>query len=325
MDALNRILIDLYRGARELHVPAFQERALELFNTLLRFDSGIWGTGDVTADKGLAIHTLHLYQQPEEWVASYDQFKSHDHLVNEALGQFGRVSNFNFPDIDTGRANAVNRLHCKKFATQNALLTSSLDLNLASQDIMVLFRAKSQDRYSEGERRIAEFLLPHLIEAGKINRLFWLSQMSAMMMAQHGAHALGSVGGLLYTYDSAFVDMAQLEWPDWLPPKLPQALLATIKSSPTLRFTGIHVVIAASRVGDMIFLRVRQRLPVDSLTPAELSVATLVARGQPYKVVARNLNLSLATVRNQLHSVYGKLGISNKARLAQCLGDGIIE
>lgn len=321
MDIINCILLDLYQGARELPVPEFQELALALLKSVLRFDSGIWGAGQVTADAGLVIHTLHLHQQPEEWLVSYDSFKSRDHAVNEALSKFDRVSNFHFPDIDTGRENALNRLHCKKFATQNALMTSSLDPHLSSQDIMVLFRAKSSDRYGEAERCLAEFLMPHLIEAGKINRLFWLNQISAAAMAQRGTRGIAGLGGMLYTYDKAFVDIVQLEWPEWLPPLLPPELTTSIRASSARRFSGVRIVILVNLIGDMLFLRARQRSLVDTLTPAERTVADLVAHGQPYKEVARNLNVSLATVRNQLHSVYQKLGIRNKAELAQRLGE----
>ena len=43
MDSIICILLELYRGARELPVPEFQELALALIKPVLRFDSGIWG------------------------------------------------------------------------------------------------------------------------------------------------------------------------------------------------------------------------------------------------------------------------------------------
>lgn len=317
---MNRMLLDLYRGARELPVPAFQESALLLLKSMLRFDSGIWGAGDVTADAGLVIHTLHLHEQPEEWVDSYEQFKSHDRAAFEVDNRLGEVCNFHFPDIDTGRLNEENRLHCKKFATQNALITSSIAQEISSQDFMAIFRAQPRDRYSDDEHRRAEFLMPHLIEAGRINRVLWLNQMSAMTQPRRGARAIVGLGGMLYSYDEAFANIVRMEWPEWLPPILPQQLLTEVRATSALRFAGNHIVVGASACGDMLFLQTRQRLPVDALAPVERSVASLVAHGQPYKEVARNLGVSVATIRNQLHNVYRKLGIRNKAELAQCLG-----
>lgn len=320
---MNRMLLDLYRGARELSVPDFQESAFLLLKSVLRFDSGIWGAGDVTSDAGLVIHTLHLHEQPEEWVDSYEQFKSHDRAAFEVDNRLGEVCKFHFPDIDTGPLNEANRLHCKKFATQNALITSSIAQDISSQDFMALFRAQPRDRYSDDERRRAEFLLPHLIEAGRINRVLWLNKMSALTEQRRGARAIVGLGGMLYSYDEAFENMVRMEWPEWMPPVLPLQLLAALQSTAALRFKGNHIAVGASASGDMLFLQVRRRLPVDTLAPVERNVATLVAHGHPYKEVARNMGVSVATVRNQLHNVYRKLGVRNKAELAQCLGNDL--
>jgi DNA-binding CsgD family transcriptional regulator len=62
------------------------------------------------------------------------------------------------------------------------------------------------------------------------------------------------------------------------------------------------------------------------LTRREREVATLVARGMASKVVAERLFLSVRTVENHLAHVYDKLGVSNRAELADALrasGDGL--
>ena len=53
-----------------------------------------------------------------------------------------------------------------------------------------------------------------------------------------------------------------------------------------------------------------------SLTPAERQVAAMAAAGLPYKIIARQLGKSPATVRNQLHAVYQKLDVANRTALA---------
>ena len=52
------------------------------------------------------------------------------------------------------------------------------------------------------------------------------------------------------------------------------------------------------------------------LTPAEQLVAAMAAEGLAYKSIARELGKSPATVRNQLHAVYQKLGVGNRTALA---------
>jgi DNA-binding CsgD family transcriptional regulator len=51
------------------------------------------------------------------------------------------------------------------------------------------------------------------------------------------------------------------------------------------------------------------------LTPREREVARLVAEGQTNREIARQLHKSRATVRNQVHAIYGKLRISRRAQL----------
>lgn len=42
----------------------------------------------------------------------------------------------------------------------------------------------------------------------------------------------------------------------------------------------------------------------------------MAAEGLPYKSIARELGKSPATVRNQLHAIYQKLGVGNRTALA---------
>ena len=52
-----------------------------------------------------------------------------------------------------------------------------------------------------------------------------------------------------------------------------------------------------------------------SLTPRELEVARLAARGLPAKKIAAKLFISDKTVRNQLAVIYSKLGVSSQVEL----------
>ncbi len=69
---------------------------------------------------------------------------------------------------------------------------------------------------------------------------------------------------------------------------------------------------------------VPDKLPADDLsllTPAELKVARLVARGLSYKEVARQLDRSLSTVDHQLRRIREKLGARSTARLVRLLAE----
>ncbi len=54
----------------------------------------------------------------------------------------------------------------------------------------------------------------------------------------------------------------------------------------------------------------------DLLTGRELEIATLVTRGMRNKEIAEKLQISEQTVKNHLHNVYDKLGVSDRLELA---------
>lgn len=58
------------------------------------------------------------------------------------------------------------------------------------------------------------------------------------------------------------------------------------------------------------------QLAVDRLTPRELEVLVLLAKGLSYPEVARLLGVGLGTVQSYVKTVYGKLEVSSKAEAA---------
>jgi DNA-binding CsgD family transcriptional regulator len=58
-----------------------------------------------------------------------------------------------------------------------------------------------------------------------------------------------------------------------------------------------------------------------SLTPAERAICRLLLAGAHNKEIARTLKKSVATVRNQLHSLFSKLGVTTRTAAATKLRD----
>ncbi|MBI3666950.1 MAG: helix-turn-helix transcriptional regulator [Acidobacteria bacterium] len=54
------------------------------------------------------------------------------------------------------------------------------------------------------------------------------------------------------------------------------------------------------------------------LSPRERQVTTLVARGMTNREVAASLGISRNTLKNQLRSVFEKLGVRNRLELVWC-------
>jgi len=95
-----------------------------------------------------------------------------------------------------------------------------------------------------------------------------------------------------------------------------QALVAT---AALCRETRLTMDLAASaQVGFPIVVLEREREPIfwAKLTSREREVARLIARGQCNKDIARTLGLSVATVKDHVHAVLLKSGLSSRLEVA---------
>src|SRR6185369_12075897 len=103
------------------------------------------------------------------------------------------------------------------------------------------------DRYSEGERRLGAFLLPHVFEAGTINRLLWLNSMTAAEIPKGGARAIVDLHGTIHACDRTFPELLRQEWPAWEAPMLPRPLMLTFHTvSAGCRFVGKQISVEAT-------------------------------------------------------------------------------
>jgi DNA-binding CsgD family transcriptional regulator len=67
--------------------------------------------------------------------------------------------------------------------------------------------------------------------------------------------------------------------------------------------------------------RRRQPDSLDELTPQELQIVQMAARGLSNRDIAERLYLSHRTVESHLYRVFPKLGVTSRAQLAGALGD----
>ena len=69
----------------------------------------------------------------------------------------------------------------------------------------------------------------------------------------------------------------------------------------------------------MPLIQGRSKLLADQLSEQQMKVANYSVDGLSFKEIARCMDLSPATVRNYLTNIYRKLGVKNRAQLAEIL------
>jgi DNA-binding CsgD family transcriptional regulator len=321
MDGTGRIVLELYRAARESPMPEFQERAISALKTQYRFDSSVGATARLLSH-GIEYQSIDLFNLSDAFVTEHATVADEDILAREIAKTGGRVCTITMRELMPARSYPRVAAFDARFGMQNVLGQMRLDPVTHTLSGILLWRSKARDRYTEDERRLGEVLLPQFIEACAVNRIVWLSELTASTIARRGVRAIANDRGIVHTYDESFLDLVRREWPDWSPPFLPEALLSVLRASPQRRYSGAEIAVACEFRHGMLFLLAREKSRAFGLTPGQLSVARLIADGKTYKETATQLDLSVATVRNHLHTAYRKLSVRNKTALAKLLSHG---
>src|SRR5581483_6660750 len=72
MDAYDRLLIEIYRAAREAPLSDFREIALEAIKPVVPFDTASWGIVRF-APEGVIVDGGYLYRLPDSMIAEHAQ------------------------------------------------------------------------------------------------------------------------------------------------------------------------------------------------------------------------------------------------------------
>ncbi|MGO4394312.1 LuxR C-terminal-related transcriptional regulator [Variovorax sp. M-6] len=121
-----------------------------------------------------------------------------------------------------------------------------------------------------------------------------------------------------YYSEAGFDEMLRREWSDWNGGAIPREVLEHFLLG-NGHYLGRTLVLSHRTQQGLLFLHARPRRPVDELSPREHVIAELMAMGKTYKEIAKALERSPATVRNQIRSIYQKLGVTNIAGLIEGL------
>jgi two-component system uhpT operon response regulator UhpA len=200
---------------------------------------------------------------------------------------------------------------------------------LAARRVMLqLWRHPEATLPTDAERQALQFLMPHLVEAQRENRLSRAHAGEQKAPARRSL-ALCDAGGVLQQVDEQGLALLRTEWPRWYATRLPEALaeaavaaLAAPSGSDNAAlapFHGRQITVLMTRSGKLLLLEVRRRAAVDRLSTRQRDIALLYAEGQTGPQIASQLGLSPSTVNNHLGLVFKKLAVSNKVQLLNAM------
>jgi DNA-binding CsgD family transcriptional regulator len=320
LDALCKLILELYRAAKETPVDEFQDLALALVKAQIPFRAATWGAGEMTR-KGLTVHGVHLHNEPLERLTTWTSINHSDTVIDAVVVNAGRALIIHTPSWFSTPDTRAMLDYTRQFGHLNSIVITSISKDRPYGQWLSLFRPDKHDHFCQADSRVLEQIMPHLIEALEINRLLGQVPSAHADFGMTGARAIARPDGTLYHCGKKFAELVLEIWPERESGRLPAELMAAVCPNKEAILAKHALAVSTSTLGNMLFLNIRRVSLLHRLSHRELEVARLYGQGRQHKEIGLALNISPYTVRNFLARIYTKLGIDNKVDLVFLLSN----
>ncbi len=324
-------LLAMYRAASELPTLEFQEFALKLARSRVRFVAAMWGCGYFSSGDSLddlrPIKSLcHQHETDPDGLAEWQSLRTRDKAVpllfKRPLTMFG----FHSPSLFSGKDDGDMRDYARRFGRQNALMMALSTPQNALVEWCSLFRPGEEDRFSATERQRAQHLVLHMSQGLRINRMLRQpdieGRLGDLSTDLPRGRSLMTADGQLMATDSAFIDACRREWREFDATRLPRAAQRQLLDDRIAAYWGATIHLRIRRMGELALLTATPLHRASVLPARRENAATLFADGYSCKEIARMLDISPATARNHVSASYQQLGVSTRGQLKSALARG---
>lgn len=300
----NKLLLSLYRTARETSVREFQSKVIEHVRSHVDFSAAWWGICSKNG-AGIVIYQSFFDNLPSTFYADWNAISTDDRLAYAVADNPGVTILATDDPSDADEIVHFIQRHGIHSALSTLQPATSSGLGL----FLSLYRSAGAVPFNEDERALVQLMTPHLMEAWQDN---WRKGITRDMIDKQTLSAVVGPNGVLIDAGTSFCQRILLEWPDWNGGILPKPIhnMVVMRSG---QYRGKHIevsVMDAFPSGTVGLSCTPRMIPI--LSNREESVAREYAAGLSYKEIAKKLHLSPATVRSYLRDCYLKLGVNNK-------------
>ncbi len=298
--------------AREVGPERLLHEALQSLRLIVPFRSAWWGEcSDEQADAS-----------PRNWVhghinlsASFGQewnrLAKNDEFAHESMRKLGVVVRVSGHETPWPEVSAFSQRH-------DLYHVMAMTVELPGSGLMffvALYRGETAPAFDDSESALfAEFFV-HLLHHWRLRVQDLLGRVAAQ--SSDGFGLADSHGDLFYLGNRLGAAIHKA-YPGWAGSRLPVELVLALRQVPAaISLGGRGLTLQPS--GALVALSLDGARRQALLAPRERSAAMLYSRGHSYKVIARLLDLSPATVRTYLRNAYLQLGVRNKIELGTAL------
>jgi DNA-binding CsgD family transcriptional regulator len=312
---------DVYRGVFTLPFELFKEATLRRLQSVLPFDSGVWGSGVHSTNE---LFSLSSVDQPFDTLMTYAaKWQPHDFVRSTAVANPGRaLRNEDVMPLERYHRTDIYLEFSKPAGIEHALGIVERDEVTDVGDMVFLFRADPRRAFTADDVALLEYLSPHLVVAWRQCQIAHHYRLAASGAAagfhDREGYAVVSDQGVIQAAGEDFRIAIRAVAPAWRGPRLPPAFEPLLNGARAAVVLGDYEFTVQAANERRLFA-VAARAGTLGLTPAEARVARLYAGGMTQRDIATRAGVSASTVRNQLSSVYLKLDVHSKIGLARVL------
>lgn len=324
------LIVELYRAAQEMPVDEFWEFSMSLLKSLVPFDSAIHGSV-VLKQRGMQIQEVYMHNKPLEQLADYTAITHADPVLEASRANPGRMIRFHPPTLFSGKEKRPMFEYARRYEHGNGTFTIHVDHGVADAQIFGMYRADQDRHFLEQDSWIAEQVIPHLLEAHKVNQALALNR--TIKDADRSTVAIASLNGMLHFCGAGFRKLLNMEWVEWEGAILPVPLMDGLARVGSDGFCSATIRVTAKCAGNILFLKASRVSALAScpaispellqntygLTPAEARVSIILLEIYSAKGVANYLGVSFNTVRTQIREIYAKLGVNSRANFIKLM------
>lgn len=306
LSTFSSAVLDIQRLAQSQSIEYFHSRMIERLAELIGFDKAWWGLAALI--DGVPVErSSQLFNLPAQYLLDWQSI-SHDDITIDSVHRHPGHAVI----IDMNTTAGLAWLGAKHGIGQLMCIIVTDPITRLSEHL-TLYRSAGVASFSQQDALLLETLMPHLSAAVAANRIRTLISTRETLSNPHNlALAVCDRHGTLHCAEPGFIALLLQAWPQWSGPGLPMAI------EPGEHAIN-HVHLSLSRAGDLFLVAGRQQNLLMTLSPREHEVAQGFGEGKTYKEVARELGLAPNTVRHHIRSIYSKLGVKDKTRIAQLL------
>lgn len=306
LSAFSSAVLDIQRLAQNQSIEHFHHRMIERLAELIAFDKAWWGLAALT--DGLPVErSPQLFKLPAQYLLDWQTIWHDDVTIATVHSHPGHAV-----VIDMSTTAGLSWLG-DKYRIKQLMCIIVTDPITRLSEHLALYRSPDMDAFNPQEALLLEALMPHLSAAVAANRIRTLiATRETLSNPQNLALAVCDGHGTLHCAEPGFIALLLQCWPQWSGPALPMKIEPGEHTIDRLHLTFSHA-------GDLWLIAGRQQNLLETLSPREHAVAQGFGEGKTYKEVARDLGLAPNTVRHHIRSIYSKLGVKDKTRIAQLL------